>query len=998
MRTVDLSALRTLSEGARVVALGEAAHHVAELHELRDHVFRMLVEQHAFTALVLESGFAEGLDLDAWVAGRSGGPVEAAAAGISYGFGDAVEVHRQLTWMREHGGLRVYGMDLSGGSTSPGPAVRALLRRIAAEPGDADLLARSDLGGRVEAAVRFAGLDDGARERLRADLRALAARGLATGDPVAERLAASVRAFADDEDRDAFMADTVRWVLEREERVLVSAHDGHVQRAPFDGVPTLGGLLAAGLDDDRDLVVVGTTFTSGPAVRITDRSPRPFDWSVALDEGVASPPVDAARSGFDLVLDLGEVHRVPGAFERLERDLAAPYPPTRTVDVIATQAGISVPDPYRWLEAEDDEVHTWQRRQAEVATGTILGGQDRAALTALVEKYDAGARPDLPKHAAGRWFRADGAAVVVADEPFGPGRPVLALAEGEVLSWLAPAPDGRILAIGVCTDGSEHNTIRLVDVASGERLPAPPQVLHSAWAGGASWQADSGGFWFFALTGTPEEFAQATFHHTLATAETVVEPVPVPDGSREYTLVQPSSDGRWLVASHRVGSPVPVAVRDLSAPGTGAWRPFVTGCTGTVAGHVIGDRYVAVTDVGAARGRVVAIPLDSATPADPATWTELVPEGPTVLRTLTPVGEHLYLGELDRTFARIRVLDRAGAPVGEVPLPGRGAVAAPFFALTGLATGAPAPEHLFAFSTLTTSWSVHRHRPGAPTAETLVAPAVTLDATVEAGEAPAADGTLVPFHVVWPAGADAGLPAPTLITAYGAANVPTLPSYQPDLAAYVAAGGTLVQAYLRGGGELGRDWYLAAHRETKHVRDDDLVAVAEHLLATGRTTTDRLAVTGGSDGGLMCGVALTTRPDLWRAVLPRAPLLDLVAGMRDPYLDFVIRKAWGDPDDPADVRRMIGRSPYELVRPGVLPAVYVQAGANDPRCRPWHARKLVARLQAAQRGTAPVLVHVFENAGHGAATGHDVVVAQDVEWLGFLVRELGLGATPPTSR
>lgn len=984
MTTPSLGRLREAATGARVVALGEAAHNVTELHELRDRALRMLVGELGFTALVLESGFAEGLALDAWVRGGQGAVEDVARDAISYGFGNAEPVHRQLSWLRAHGGVRVHGMDVPGGSTSPGPAVRELLARVPARPEDADLLRRSDLGGRVEAAVRWAGLDPAEQERRRTELRVLAERGCATGDPVAERLAASVLAFTDGQDRDAFMADTVRWVLEREERVLVSAHDGHVQRTPYDGVPTLGGLLSAALGDD--LVVVGTTFTSGPAVRITDRSGRPFDWAVALEEGVPGPALD--DQAFDLVLDLGEVHRVPGAFERLERELVAPYPPARTVDVVATQAGVSVPDPYRWLEAEDSEVHAWQRRQAEVATGSILGGQDRAALRALVEGYDAGARPVLPRHAAGRWFRPEGGAVVVADEPYGAGDAVVVLEAGAVLPWLAPSPDGRVLAVGVCTDGSEHNTIRLVDVATGGLLPAPPQVLHSAWAGGVSWAADSAGFWFFALTGTPEEFVQATFHHALATGTTVVEPVPVPAGSREYTLVQPSPDGRWLVAAHRVGSPIPVAVRDLASPGAG-WRRFVTTCTGTVAGHVVGDRYVAVTDVGAARGRVVAIPLDTATPDDADTWEELVPEGPTVLRSVTPVGEHLYLGELDRTFARVRVLDHAGGVVGEVPLPGQGAVAAPFFALTGLAVGAPAPDFLFAFSTPTTSWSVHRHRPDAVDVETLLAPVVSLDAVLEEGAAPAADGTLVPFHVVRPSTAADG-PAPTLITAYGAANVPTLPSYQPDLAAFVAAGGTVVQAYLRGGGELGRDWYLAAHRETKHVRDDDLVAVAEHLIATGRTAPDRLALTGGSDGGLMCGVAVTTRPDLWHAVLPRAPLLDLVAGMRDPYLDFVIRKAWGDPDDPADVRRMLGRSPYELVRPGTFPAVYVQAGATDPRCRPWHARKFVARLQAAQQGEAPILLHVFEDAGHGAATSPEVVVAQDVEWLGFLVQQLGL--------
>ncbi|WP_436698630.1 prolyl oligopeptidase family serine peptidase [Nocardioides sp. BYT-33-1] len=986
---VDLAGVRAAIGDARVVALGEAGHNIAELHELRDELFRMLAEL-GFTALVLESGFAEGLALDRWVAGGPGAVEDVAREAISYGFGNADQVHRQLAWMRSHGGLRVYGMDVAGGATSPGPAVRELLDRIPARADDPDLARRSDLGGRVEAAIRWAARDDAERDRLRADLRALAARGLTTGDPVDARLAASLLAFADEQDRDAFMADTVRWVLGREHRILVSAHNGHVQRVPYDGLPTVGSLLADELGDD--LLVVGTTFATGPAVRIADRSARPFDWEVALEEGVAGPePADGA---FDLVLRLGEVHRVPGAFERLRRELGAPFPPARTGDDVTTRAGVRVPDPYRWLEAEDDEVQAWQRRQAEIATGSILGGQDRASLRALVEEYDAGARPVLPRPAAGRWFRPVGSAVVVADEPYAPGRPVVVLEEGAVLSWLAPSPDGRVLAVGVCTDGSEHNTIRLVEVASGVRLPAPPHVLHSAWAGGVSWAADSSGFWFLALTGAPEEFVQATFHHDLGSGRTVVEPVPVPAGSREYTLVQPSPDGRWLVAAHRVGSPIPIAVRDLAA-GDGRWRPFVTSCPGTVAGHVVGDRYVAVTDVGAARGRLVAIPLDAATPDDAGTWEELLPEGATVLRSVTPVGDHLYLAELDRTFARIRVLDRSGAVTGEVPLPGRGAVAAPFFALTGLAVGAPAAELVFAFSTLTTSWSVHRHRPGSDGLETLVGPAVTLDAVVEEGAAPTTDGTRVPFHVVRPTSAPSG-PAPTLITAYGAANVPTLPSYQPDLAAFVAAGGTVVQAYLRGGGELGRDWYLAAHRATKHVRDDDLVAVAEHLLATGRTTTDRLALTGGSDGGLMCGVAVTTRPDLWRAVLPRAPLLDLVAGMRDPYLDFVIRKAWGDPDDPADVRRMIGRSPYELVRPGVFPAVYVQAGAADPRCRPWHARKFVARLQAAQRGDAPILLHVFEDAGHGAATDPEVIVAQDVEWLGFLVRELGL--SPPTSR
>lgn len=702
------------------------------------------------------------------------------------------------------------------------------------------------------------------------------------------------------------------------------------------------------------------------------------------------------------------------------------YPETGTVPAVSEVSGLRFPDPYRWLEENTPEVRRWQREQARLASETVSKGQDMAAVRRLMWEYEAGSRPDLPQFAAGRWFRVeetparDGAVLVIAEAPFGEGRPLVALSDlveaGEtaVLSWLAPAPDGGVVALGICTDGSEHNRIRLIDADTGRvRDDAPGQILHSAWAGGVSWWPDSRGFSFFALTGAPHEFRQAVFSHRLGPdGGTEIEPVPVPAGSREYTRVQYSDDGRWAVASHRLGSPIPIAVRDLTRPGA-RWRPFITDCAGTVAGRIVGDRYLAVTDVDAPRGRVVAIPLglgdpaavpapvqdpDSGTggdPNDPASWTELVPESDVVLRSLTPVGEHLYLSGFDRTAASVRVLDRAGVHVGTVPLPGDGAIGAPFFALTALAQPASGAEFLFSFSTLTTSWGVYRHRPGAAAIEVVVPPAIELAADVEMGAATATDGTPIPFHIVRAAGNGGDDPAPVLISAYGAANVPLLPQYQPDLAAFVASGGVLVQAYLRGGGEFGSDWFRGAHRERRHVRDSDLVAVAEHLIESGVTAPHRLALTGGSDGGLMCGVAVTRRPELWRAVLPRSPLLDLVGGLRDPYLEFVIRKAWADPDDPEQVRRLAENSPYELVAPGRFPLVYVQAGDTDPRCPPWQARKFVARLQAAQTGEAPILLHVFENAGHGAATSPEVIVEQDAEWLACLLGALELPAISP---
>ncbi|PRB07627.1 prolyl oligopeptidase family serine peptidase [Microbacterium sp. MYb64] len=672
-------------------------------------------------------------------------------------------------------------------------------------------------------------------------------------------------------------------------------------------------------------------------------------------------------------------------------------PDTRTQDTVEIVAGIAVPDPYRWLEddaAVPGEVADWQQAQAAHAEETIWAGHDRDAVRAVVERSHAGAWPELPRSGGGHWFRVEGRELQVADEPYGPGRSLVDLARFDepgrtaVLSWFAPSPDGTVLALGVCTDGSEHNRVELVDVRTGARRDdAPPELLHSSWGGGISWFADSTGFAFLGLGGTAHDFRQVVYRRTLGDhGPSAIEDVPVPEGSREYTRIQFSADGRWAVAAHRVGTPFPVAVRDLTDPGAG-WRPFLRPGRETVSGHIVGHRYVAVTDLDAPRRRLVAIPLDAADPADPSCWTELVAESDAVLRAVLPVGDALYLSEFHRTAARVRILDADGAEQGVVPLPGEGALAAPFFPLTGLSAESRDGSFLFAFSTLTTSWGVYRHRPGGAL-EVLRDPEIVIDATAEMREAIAQDGTAIPYHLVRPRCAQGS--APALISAYGAAGIPTLPQYQPDLAAFLASGGTVVQAYLRGGGEFGSAWFRAADRERRGTRDGDLIAVAEHVLAEGSAAPGRLALTGGSDGGLMCGNAITARPELWAAVLPRAPLLDLVGGFRNPYLEFVIRKAWGDPEDPVDVARMISLSPYERVRPAEYPLLYVEAGANDPRCPPWQARKFVARMQAAQRGPAPILLHVYENAGHGSGTGHDVIVAQDAAWLACLLGALDL--------
>lgn len=391
--TAATDALLELVGDARVVAIGEGAHNISEFTAFADGVFRLLARERGFTAFVKESGFAEGLLVDRWIGGGPGELAEIAGAGITYGFGRSEAVRRQLAWMRERnledaGGLRFYGMDLPGSSTSPGPAVRECLARIPPHPGDAGLLQRSELGGRTEAAVAYAAMSEAGRMELHDGLTGLVRRARISEDPIARQCAESIAAFVDEAlgeppfgepyHRERFMARTVDWVLEREPRIVVSAHNAHVRRTAMHGRPSLGALLDAELGGA--LRAIGMTYGAGPEVRFTQRSPRPFDCEVTREErspltgaveslieeelaacagadaALAVPrlmpresltaligtqtagtidPVDDFPGSFDAIVHLRSVTAVPGAFERLRHefegvpDPAAPLQQTR---------------------------------------------------------------------------------------------------------------------------------------------------------------------------------------------------------------------------------------------------------------------------------------------------------------------------------------------------------------------------------------------------------------------------------------------------------------------------------------------------------------------------------------------------------------------------------------------------------------------------------------------------------------------------------------------
>jgi prolyl oligopeptidase len=676
-------------------------------------------------------------------------------------------------------------------------------------------------------------------------------------------------------------------------------------------------------------------------------------------------------------------------------------------DVVDTLAGVSFPDPYRWLEVDSEEVRRWQRAQAALATAHVREWPQFERLRQLVERFSMPRYVTLPRYAGGRWFRMHappGAAhsqAVVSDEPLGAGRVVFDPAEERpdnppFLSWIAPSPDGRILAVGVCMDGSENNTIRLINVATGSPLAAaPPQTLMDNWTGGVQWLPDSSGFFFSALAGVASDFEQHVYlHRRSPQPSTIVLSVKWTE-PKSYRTVTVARDGRHAVAVERLRKPIPVAIGDLrDGLDSLQWRPFITTIDGTVAGHVLEGRYVAVTDVGSPRGRLVSIPLEGCDANDPDNWRDLVGQSTATLRTATPVGEFLYLTELSATdaYARVRIVDVAGRDVGEVPLPAPGAIVSelPFTLANLLPKGHP-EQFLFGFSSLTLSTGLYRHAPGEPAIEILQAPQAKLsDTVVENRSAVSADGTRIPYHIVRRADLNPSQPQPTLIWAYGGFNLALVPQFPGPMAAFVAAGGVFVHAHLRGGGEFGLEWWQGGRKRNKQNCYDDLFAVAEDLIAASVCTSQSLAVTGGSNGGLMAGVAATQRPALWRAVVPRVPVLDLIGHNRYPYGRMMFEELV-DVEDSEDVRRLATFSPYHLVREGVAyPAVFLEAGDTDPRAPAWHARKFAARLQRASSGAAPVLLHVWENVGHGFATDRNIAVLQNAEWLAFTLQQLGV--------
>jgi prolyl oligopeptidase len=645
-------------------------------------------------------------------------------------------------------------------------------------------------------------------------------------------------------------------------------------------------------------------------------------------------------------------------------------------------------------------VAAWQDAQNLFAQGHLEALPSHAAFAARLAAIPAADDARLPVHAGGRWFITrvpegeDLAVVEVADTPTGSGRRVIdlnAMRKDEPLQMqgFIPSPDGRKAVFAWSAGGREGENFQIIEVDTGKVLvDSVPQLR----PGFSAWLPDSSGLFY---TGVDPAIS---ISDSLVYRLDLGRPAPTEPERLELDHPVPwpkaSADRRHLLLVLDHLNPRPHYILDTK--GDGAWRPFLKDVPGMFRGDILGDRYIAVTDDGAPNGRLVSIPL--ATPTRRETWRELVPASDNVLGTLLVAGGRAVLLDLVDTYGRLRVFGPEGDLEGEIALPGRGMVnsfagtSSAFNIIDCMARGADG-QILFLYASPIQSPALCSADVATRTVTQLSEPKIALDAQVLDLDCRSADGARVGYHVIARSDLDLTRPQPTVIYGYGGFNITFLPGWVGGIwAAWIQAGGVLVLAHLRGGGEYGADWWRQGRLKHKQNSFNDVYAVAEDLIERGMATPETLGVIGGSNGGVMAAVVAVQRPDLFRVSVPQVPITDILAVGRDPLTAMICKLDYGDPDDPASARALHAWSPYQNVRDDVAyPAVLVDSGMNDPRCPPWHGRKFAARLQQASASDRPILLRVRAGAGHGTVgkADHD---RQSAEVLAFLADQLGLNA------
>jgi len=678
---------------------------------------------------------------------------------------------------------------------------------------------------------------------------------------------------------------------------------------------------------------------------------------------------------------------------------------------VDTVQGVPIPDPYRWLENPDaPETQAWVAAENCVTFAWLGGIPERDSIRRRLTQLWNYERYGVPGREGGRyvWSKNDGLQNqsvlywqrVLTDEPTVLLDPNTLSTDGTVaLGDWDLSDDGRLFAYATGSGGSDWREVRIREVGTGRDLPD-----HLRWIkfSGISWTHDNAGL-FYSRFPEPEGNAlqavvrsQKLYYHRLGTDQSadvlVYERPDHPDWGLGGGVTE---DGRYLIIGVSLGTDVRNRVHYLDL--TDARHPHVTGRVVPLLDDFdaaydfignVGPVFYFVTNLDAPRYRLIAI--DTRTPDRPH-WREILPQGTGVLRAASLIGGQLVASYLEDAHSRLAVFTLEGRPVRDVPLPTLGTV-------SGVSGRADGPEMFFAFTSFLYPTTIFRYDVATGTLTVHRAPRIDFDPSrYETRQVfyHSRDGTRVPMFITMRRGLALDGSNPTLLYAYGGFNISTLPGFSVSNLVWLEMGGIYASANIRGGGEYGEEWHRAGMLEHKQNVFDDFIAAAEYLIAERYTRTDRLAIAGGSNGGLLIGAVLNQRPDLFGAALPAVGVMDMLR-----FQKFTIGWAWvteyGSADSVAQFPTLLRYSPLHNIRPGTrYPATLITTADHDDRVVPGHSLKYAATLQAAQAGPAPILLRVDVRAGHGGGMPVSKQIELQVDRWAFLVRALGM-ARPGT--
>jgi prolyl oligopeptidase len=658
-----------------------------------------------------------------------------------------------------------------------------------------------------------------------------------------------------------------------------------------------------------------------------------------------------------------------------------------TVDVLH---GVSIPDHYRWLEDQNSpETRAWldaENRCTEAALRSVPG---RAQITKRLGELEKTDSLGTPIERSGDYFfsmRPAGHDLYIIYRRHGLEGPDEVLIDPHGMSAdhstsvaiFEVSNDASIVAYGVRAGGKDEVTIHFLDVKTHHDLP---DVLPSATYYTLDFEPNKRGIYYGRETPTGPQ----AMHHVMGTdPNSDTEILGKGYGPEIGISTQLSRDGHdlaLLVSYGTASKRSDLYFKHLE--GDSPVQPIVNDTDAVFNGQIEDGKAIVWTNWKAPKWHIYSVDLKN--PVRDA-WKEIVPESDASFENAALFAGKIYVQYVRNVVSQVKIFGLDGKPEGEIPLPSLGAI-------SGSSGAWNAPGIFVSFESFNVPATIYRYDLRSHDLKPWASSKVPIDPnayTVEQVWYESKDKTRVPMFLFYKKGLVKSGASPVWLSSYGGFNVNLTPSFSASLTAWADAGGIFAQPNIRGGGEFGEAWHQAGMMEKKQNVFDDFIASAEWLIANHYTSAGKLAIEGGSNGGLLVGASLTQRPDLFRAVICSYPLLDMLR-----YQKFLKGPFWvpeyGSADDPEQFKYLLKYSPYQNVKGGTAyPAVLFITGDGDTRVAPLHARKMAARLQSANSGTHPILLLYDTKSGHSGGRPLDKQIEEQTDSLAFLFSQLGV--------